>query len=227
VGVRLLGVAVELGDQPTDLVALEQGLAFGPLDALAVADLIQPRKMSSNVITEAPSQVIDPHFFSQAVRGIVGKAVCGIVLVDQRRQADGLVVLITNSLPLGILLTAWQATPCARGGGVMHPYQHQIACAVLNQHAYCRGIALTLDQIALPTTARQRLFDLWRANMNADKVRDLTTAIYPTRAMRASSQLWQQSQPQRLFLQSLCKAICDIIPVDQRCQTVSISPRLG
>lgn len=82
-----------------------------------------------------------------------------------------------------------------RSGAVIHSYQYQIACAVLDQRADCRGIALTFDQVALPITERQTVFDLRRANMNADKVQDRTTAIHPTRAMRVSSQSWQQSQP--------------------------------
>lgn len=69
------------------------------------------------------------------------------------------------------------------------------ACAALDQRADCRGIVLTFDQVALPITERQTVFDLRRANMNADKVQDRTTAIHPTRAMRVSSQSWQQSQP--------------------------------
>lgn len=36
VGTRLLGVAVELGNQPTNLVTLEQGMAFGSLTSFIV-----------------------------------------------------------------------------------------------------------------------------------------------------------------------------------------------
>lgn len=59
-----------------------------------------------------------------------------------------------------------------RGGGVMHPHQHQIACAALNQRAYCRGVAFAFafafDQVALPMAGRQPVFGLRRTNMNAE-----------------------------------------------------------
>lgn len=90
VGVRLLSAAIELADQPSDLVALEESLAFGSLAALAVADLIPPCAVSGDGVDKAPGQVVDPYFISQAIRGVVGKAVRDIVLVNQRRQANGL-----------------------------------------------------------------------------------------------------------------------------------------
>ena len=43
------------------------------------------------------------------VRRIVGKAIIRAVLVDQRGKAQGLVVLVANPLPFGILAAARQA----------------------------------------------------------------------------------------------------------------------
>lgn len=81
-GAHLLSVAIELANQPSDLVALEESLAFGSLAALAVADLIQPRAMSGDVLAVAPCQVVDPCFFSQAIRDVLGNAVGRIDLLN-------------------------------------------------------------------------------------------------------------------------------------------------
>ena len=78
------------------------------LSPLAIADFIQWRQVAANVVCEAPGQVVHPHFFRQPVRGIVGKAVGRVVLVHQRRQANGLVVLVANALPFCVLPTARQ-----------------------------------------------------------------------------------------------------------------------
>ena len=58
--------------------------------------------MATDVVAETPGQVIHPHFFAQPVRSVVGKAVRGVVLVDQRGQANGLVVLVANPLALAV-----------------------------------------------------------------------------------------------------------------------------
>lgn len=73
--------------------------------------------MATDVVTETPGQVIHPHFFAQPVRHVVGKAVRGVVLVDQRGQANGLVVLVANPLALGILAAARQAAGGAHQAG--------------------------------------------------------------------------------------------------------------
>lgn len=64
--------------------------------------------MAASVVAEAPGQVVDPHFFAQAVRSVVGKAVGCTVLVDQCSQA----LLVADPLALGVLAAARQA---ARG----------------------------------------------------------------------------------------------------------------
>jgi len=53
------------------------------------------------LVAETPGQVVHPHLFAQPVRHVVGKAVGGVVLVDQCGQADGLVVLVLLTLHLG------------------------------------------------------------------------------------------------------------------------------
>ena len=73
--------------------------------------------MATDVVAEAPGQVIHPYFFAQPVRHVVGKAVRGVVLVDQRGQANGLVVLVANPLALGILAAARQAAGRAHQAG--------------------------------------------------------------------------------------------------------------
>lgn len=97
-GTRLFGVAVELGNQPTNLVTLEQGMAFGSLTSFIVANLIQVGEMPDDVVAETVSQIVDPHLFTQTIRGIVGKAAGVIVLVDQRCQANSFLVLLENPL---------------------------------------------------------------------------------------------------------------------------------
>ncbi len=112
IGEPLLIIAIELGNQSANGVALEQRMPLRPLGVFAVANFIQPRQVATNVVAEAPGQVIHPHFLAQPVRGVVGKAVGRVVLVDQRGQADRLVVLVANPLALGVLTAARQA---ARG----------------------------------------------------------------------------------------------------------------
>ena len=85
-------------------------MALGPLGIFAIANLIQSCEMTTDVVAETSGQVIYPHFFAQPVRSVVAKAVRGVVFVDQRGQANGLVVLVANPLALGILTAARQAT---------------------------------------------------------------------------------------------------------------------
>jgi len=73
--------------------------------------------VTTDVVAEASGQVVDPHFFAQPIRGVVGKAVGGVVLVDQRGQADGLVVFVAHPLALGILAAAGQAAGGAQQAG--------------------------------------------------------------------------------------------------------------
>jgi hypothetical protein len=64
---------------------------------------------------------------------------------------------------------------------VVHLHQHQVATGALRQLAYRRGIGLTLDQIAFLMPWHQPNFDLWRAHMNADHLRDLPAPIHAAR----------------------------------------------
>lgn len=94
------------------------------------------------------------------------------------------------------------AEPLHRRGRcrVIHLHQHQIAAGTLDQGAHRRGVGLTLDQIALPVTGHQPIFDLWRMHMDADHVGDLATPIHSARAwlagclalLRADDQLLAQ-----------------------------------
>ena len=83
---------------------------------------LSPLKSAGNfllerVVAETPGQVIHPYFFAKPVRHIVGKAVRGVVLVDQRGQANGLVVLVAYPLALAILAAARQAAGRAHQAG--------------------------------------------------------------------------------------------------------------
>jgi len=113
----LARITVDLGNQTANGITLEQRMALGPLGIFAIANLIQSCEMATDVVAETPGQVIHPHFFAQPVRSVVGKAVRGVVLVDQRGQANGLVVLVANPLAHGILAAARQATGGAHQAG--------------------------------------------------------------------------------------------------------------
>jgi hypothetical protein len=47
-----------------------------------------------------------PTCTDQAIGGVVGKLIGGIVFIDQGRQADGFVVLVANALTFGVLAAA-------------------------------------------------------------------------------------------------------------------------
>ena len=81
---------------------------------------------------------------------------------------------------------------------VVHLHQHQVATGALHQRAYRRGVGLTLDQVALPMPRHQPVFDLWRANMNADHLRDLAAPIHATRARPARRLALAQADDQLL-----------------------------
>ncbi len=70
----LTGITVELGQQAANRIALEQRIPFRMLTVLAVANLIEPGQIAACVIAEASGHVVDPHFFNQAVRCVIGKA---------------------------------------------------------------------------------------------------------------------------------------------------------
>lgn len=70
--------------------------------------------MPDQVVAELARQVVDAFFFNQSVGSIVGKLVNGIVFLDQRGQADGLVVFVANALALGVPTAARQATSGAQ-----------------------------------------------------------------------------------------------------------------
>ena len=80
--------------------------AFGPL---AVANFIDTRQMAAEVVAESPGEVVDTFFFDQAIGGVVGELVSGIVFVDQCGEANGLVVVVANALAFGVLAARRQA----------------------------------------------------------------------------------------------------------------------
>jgi len=94
----LPGIAVDLGQQPANRIALKYGIALRALAVFAIADFVQANQVATGVIAEASGQVVHPHLFAEAVRGIVGKAVGCTVLVDQGGQAQGLVVFVADPL---------------------------------------------------------------------------------------------------------------------------------
>ncbi|MND90076.1 hypothetical protein D3C80_821520 [compost metagenome] len=102
--------------------------------------------MTALVVAETSGQVVHPHLFAQPIRGIVGKAVGGVVFIDQRRQAQGLVVLVSNALAFGVLTAARQATCGA-----------QQACGL----TFTVGVAehLTIDVVGEAFRAAVRMID--------------------------------------------------------------------
>jgi hypothetical protein len=64
--------------------------------------------MPTEVVAEAPGQVVDALFFDQPVGRIVGELVRRVVFVDQCRQANRRVVLVADALALGVLAAARQ-----------------------------------------------------------------------------------------------------------------------
>ena len=108
VGVVLTRIGVELGQQSADWVALKFGMALWAFAAFAVADFIHPCQVPAEVVAELAGQVVDALLFNQPVGRVVGELVGRIVFVDQRGQADGLVVFIADALALGVLAAARQ-----------------------------------------------------------------------------------------------------------------------
>jgi len=113
VSVVLTGVAVDLGQHAADGVTFEFGVALWALSAFAVAGFLDLGEVSAEVVLETAGQVVDALHFDQPVRGVVGKAVAGVVLVDQCGQANGLVVFVGNRLALGVLTSGRQTTRVA------------------------------------------------------------------------------------------------------------------
>ncbi|CAM3493699.1 hypothetical protein PSFL111601_26940 [Pseudomonas floridensis] len=113
VGVVLTGIAVDLGEQAANGVTFEFGMPLWALCALAVAGFLNLGQVSAEVVLETAGEVVDALFFDQPVRGVVGKAIAGVVLVDQCGQAYGLVVFVSNRLAFGILTSGRQATGVA------------------------------------------------------------------------------------------------------------------
>ena len=81
---------------------------------------------------------------------------------------------------------------------VVHLHQHQVATGALHQRAYRRGVGLTLDQVALPMPRHQPVFDLWRAHVNADHLRNLAAPIHAARARSARRLALAQADDQLL-----------------------------
>lgn len=80
----------------------------------------------------------------------------------------------------------------------MHSDQHQVTRTALDERTDCGGVALAFDEIAFPVAGCQTVFGIRRAHMNADKIRDLTTAIYSTRARAATGFALTQANDQLL-----------------------------
>jgi hypothetical protein len=114
VGVILAGIGVAFGQQSADGIAFEFGLPLWSFSAFAVADFVDPCQMSAEVVAELASQVVDAFFFDQAIGGVVGELVRRVVFVDQRGQANGLVVFVTDALAFGVLAAAWQTASSAQ-----------------------------------------------------------------------------------------------------------------
>ncbi|AYN11033.1 hypothetical protein CHN49_14665 [Pseudomonas putida] len=60
----LARITVDLGNQTTNGITLEQRIALGPLFIFAIANLIQSCEMATDVVAETPGQVIHPHFLA-------------------------------------------------------------------------------------------------------------------------------------------------------------------
>ena len=81
---------------------------------------------------------------------------------------------------------------------IVHLRQDQVAAGTLDQGGYRRGVGLALDQIALPVTGHQAVFDLGRAHVDAEHVGDLATSIHPAGARPAGSLALPQTDDQLL-----------------------------
>jgi len=114
VGLILTGIGIEFGQQSADGIAFEFGLTLWSFGALTVADFVDPCQMPAEVVAEPTGQVVDAFFFDQPIGRVVGKLVSRVVFVDQRGQANGLVVLVTDALALGVLAAAWQTSSSAQ-----------------------------------------------------------------------------------------------------------------
>ncbi|KUR42063.1 hypothetical protein PSTA9_03783 [Pseudomonas syringae pv. tomato] len=114
----LTGVVVESGQQTANRIALEIRAALWPFAFFAVAGFFNLSQMPAQVVTETAGQLVDAFFFDQPVGMVVGESVGRIVFIGQCHQAQGLVVLVRDHQPLGVLAADRQATgvACQVGG---------------------------------------------------------------------------------------------------------------
>ena len=70
--------------------------------------------MPAEVVAELASQVVDAFFFDQTIGRVVGELVRRVVFVDQRGQANGLVLFVADALAFGVLAAAWQTASSAQ-----------------------------------------------------------------------------------------------------------------
>ena len=66
---------MDLRQQPPNRIPFKLRTALRPLCTIAVANLLNPRQMSAQVVAESARQVVDTLFFNQTIRGSVGKLI--------------------------------------------------------------------------------------------------------------------------------------------------------
>ena len=162
--VELIGNRIELRLAVNRQIgALWQVLADQPIDVLAAASLPRAVRITEvNLDARVGAQLCMPgHLFALVVR---------------QRMAHG----FGNAAQLG--RKAFQCR-CGRGVGQLGQY-HQ-ARASLNQHAHGRPVASALDEVAFPVARKRPIVGLGRANMNAQHIGQLTSAVFTPRARYA------------------------------------------
>ncbi len=78
-----------------------------------------------------------------------------------------------------------QASQGRGGRGIGHLDEQQQTAGTLDQHAHGGFVASPLDEVALPVSRHQAVFNLGRAHMDADHLGNLAAAVGATRARHA------------------------------------------
>jgi hypothetical protein len=86
----------------------------------------------------------------------------------------------TDGIELGC-----EGCQCRGSSGTFHARQQHQTAGALNEHADRGLVAGTLDEIAFPVARHDGVSDFRWAHVDADHVRDLTTAVHATTAWQA------------------------------------------
>ena len=92
-----------------------------------------------------------------------------------------------------------EAVDDGAGAGVVHLGQHHETRGAFDQCADRGAVAFALDKVALPVAGDEAVLDLWRADMDALHIFDLTTPVHSRAARFADLVVVAQAGDQLAF----------------------------